>query len=613
MTTFHLLLLLGLVMQIYSIRIHLKDTIDAPSVVKVQFATTMQPFERNFSSGGSWTLHNNVSELRIVPSFARSDATSATASKMVDKENLNYSVSPCLMLGFAEIGGFTILVIITTVIFLSSGPAAMESTVQEKIVRKDPHGSSMSVAPTASYLRLKQNVRHVIETAIQAPSDILADDDDLTDLGITSVQFAMIHSQLSSITGMRLPRSALSEMLKIADITNFLWHELSKHSERLVVQQSASNSNLQSSQEHHDALTGLHAVLMVVIFLEHSNMTANGAIKECQLTMQLMYVLAGILSTHSLPAVCDKTHIFRFYLQRCKSLHIPYLFAVAISFSSWGIFTGGQFNQVFSVPCDSDPKTTWGLTFVSYLLGLGGAFNGFIFQVAPTMWYSASLYVFTILSPWFYQGVKKWDLDTFHIAIICAMVSGIRFLLKSSLIFRFAPDALLGYCFTPQWVLLAFLGLLVSASWKERHMALVRGWKTDFCAISLLLWVIMVTFSKYNGTAQLFSDFGLWLGLPLLVLFAKGVDEGQGVTSTILGLPLLVKIGGLTYHVYLFHWPILCIWTMHHLDVVAPAPFGPLAWRYLLWYEALCAYIVTIIISAILQQFGAVLSLQSKR
>eukprot|EP00746_Dinoflagellata_sp_MGD_P159707 gnl/MRDRNA2_/MRDRNA2_86750_c0_seq3.p1 gnl/MRDRNA2_/MRDRNA2_86750_c0~~gnl/MRDRNA2_/MRDRNA2_86750_c0_seq3.p1 ORF type:complete len:625 (+),score=69.91 gnl/MRDRNA2_/MRDRNA2_86750_c0_seq3:130-2004(+) len=498
--------------------------------------------------------------------------------------------------------------------------ASAEHKRQEQIKGKaDACTSGPQMACTskfASCSQLKENVRQVIAVAIGVSPDYLADDEDLTDLGINSMQSAMIHSQLSSMTGMPLSKTLLAKMTNITDLTDFLWHELSERSEtNEVLEQSASHCN--------QALAGLHALLMIWIFMQHSGSFGSTKLASTmsygQVTMQFMFLMYGSLLIHSLPTELNSKDIFTFYLRKFRDLHIPYLLALACSVCIHLCFTEWDLSKMFISPCG----TSLGFTIGSYVLGLSGWTYGFIFPLMVPLWYNSVLYLCILLSPWLLKFLRTLNFGEFLMTKYCCMILGIRFLL----FINFHNDVIesWSFVFSPvQWLSVAFLGLLMSESWTEDHKAFVKGWRTDLFAMSSLFLIIASMFlgkidnaisaegdsSRPDLTnqsaigiffAMWLSDYGLWLALPIFSLLVHGLADGQGVLSQFLSLPALANLGGLTYPMYLFHMPICVGFTMLlRPEALLPSHTNGLA--ILFWYEAVGAYIVTVIVSVFVQR-----------
>ncbi|UTL82452.1 acyltransferase family protein [Pseudomonas putida] len=280
---------------------------------------------------------------------------------------------------------------------------------------------------------------------------------------------------------------------------------------------------------------GLRAVAVLAVLLYHAN---SSWLKAGYLGVDVFFVISGFIITALLTERSDKVDLVAFYASRIKRILPAYFVMLAVV---------GVLSAILFVPADfaffyDSLKSSALFTSNHYFAGFGSYFAPradelpllHTWSLAIEMQFYLFFPILVICLP------KHWRLPAFALlaVVLFAWVSyrafgGSRDHLYFALMAR-----------TPEFMVGAVVAVLMRQ--REVHTALA-GAMGVLGALLLACALLVIEKQQFPG---------FWAILPCvgagLIIAAR-----RGPVSTLLATPPMVWLGGISYSLYLWHWPVL--------------------------------------------------------
>lgn len=309
-------------------------------------------------------------------------------------------------------------------------------------------------------------------------------------------------------------------------------------------------------------IDGLRAIAVLSVIFFHLNPAwASGGF----VGVDLFFVISGYLITGQIRKdLADNAFTVKnFYLRRIRRIVPPLLaMLITVSFGAWLVLKPEDIRS-FVYSLIVQPFSLQNLVFLSE----GDYFRGNETRALLHTWSLAVEEQFYLFWPLLLLLLKRLPFKSL-LATICVGIATSFYL--SAAITLSEPKAAFFLIFTRAWEL-GFGGLAALLHEHERQKSKLTSWQHE-----VLGWISIAAL----GYSTFYINSGMPFPgkialIPVLGAFFVVLSGrvAQTTASKILSLPLLVKIGLISYPLYLWHWPVLVF--MHHLHI-EPTNAAPL-------------------------------------
>lgn len=309
-------------------------------------------------------------------------------------------------------------------------------------------------------------------------------------------------------------------------------------------------------------IDGLRAIAVLAVIFFHLNPAwASGGF----VGVDLFFVISGYLITGQIrkDLANNAFSVKKFYIRRIRRIVPPLLAMLAtVSFVAWFVLMPEDIRS-FVYSLFVQPLSLQNLVFLSE----GDYFRGAETKPLLHTWSLAVEEQFYLFWPLLLLLLKRWAFKPL-LAVICVIIAA-SFYLSATMTLS-APQAAFFLILTRAWE----LGLGGAAALMHEH-------KWQQSKLSTKQYEVLSWFSVAAlGYAIFYIDAGMPFPgkialIPVLAAFVVVLcgSAAQTTVSKILSLPVLIKIGLISYPLYLWHWPVLVF--MQHLNI-KPTDFVPL-------------------------------------
>jgi peptidoglycan/LPS O-acetylase OafA/YrhL len=321
------------------------------------------------------------------------------------------------------------------------------------------------------------------------------------------------------------------------------------------------------------ALTGLRAPMIATILIFHANFTA---LIGAWAAVGSFFVLSGFLITTMLTTEQRKTggiNLKKFYSRRAVRLLPPLFVTVA------GLIIYANFVKIANAA-----TTLWGdiAAAVFYFADYRAAFGhesafGFLAQtwslaIEEQFYVVWAVLLFVALR----YGSRRWAY-VLALSGIAASVTNRMWIVLHASRWDSAVSGRVYYAFDTRADAL-LVGCLIGLLATGGHLEIWKPWARRILAAialgstGLMVWIIC------NVTVGARSVPLYWLPVSEVataVIIVYLLQNPRGVSARVLGLPILVLLGNMSYTIYLIHWPIYVAispftvrWPFHEFESV---------------------------------------------
>ncbi|MFQ6558126.1 acyltransferase family protein [Pseudomonas sp. Lb2C1-1] len=282
-------------------------------------------------------------------------------------------------------------------------------------------------------------------------------------------------------------------------------------------------------------IQGLRAIAVLAVMLYHAN---NGWLKAGYVGVDIFFVISGFIITALLTERSDKVDLVSFYASRIKRI-LPAYFVMLVVVCALSVLL--FLPDDFAFFLDS-LKSSALFTSNQYFSGFGSYFAPradelpllHTWSLAIEMQFYLFFPVLVICLP------KQWRLMAF--ALLAASLfawSGYRGLGESQDGMYFALSARI-----PEFMVGAIAALLM----RQRELPILLASVFGGLGAILLAWAVLAIDKQHFP--------GFWSILPCVAAGLLIVAR-RGPVSALLATRPMVWIGGISYSLYLWHWPVL--------------------------------------------------------
>ena len=316
-----------------------------------------------------------------------------------------------------------------------------------------------------------------------------------------------------------------------------------------------TNSTAQHSRLHYRKdIDGLRAIAVLsVIFFHLNHAWASGGF----VGVDLFFVISGYLITGQIrnDLADNAFSVKKFYLRRIRRIVPPLLaMLVTVSFVAWLVLKPEDI-QSFAYSLVVQPFSLQNLVF----LAEGDYFRGSETKALLHTWSLAVEEQFYLFWPLLLLLLKRWTFKPL-LAVICVIIA-VSFYLSATMTLS-APQAAFFLIITRAWELGlgGVAALMHEHEWQQSKLSAKQYEVLSWLSVAALGYAIF-----YINAGMPFP--GKVALIPVLAAFFVVLcgSAAQTTVSKILSLPLLVKIGLISYPLYLWHWPVLVF--MQHLHI----------------------------------------------
>lgn len=309
-----------------------------------------------------------------------------------------------------------------------------------------------------------------------------------------------------------------------------------------------------ASLHYRKDIDGLRAIAVLSVIFFHLNPAwASGGF----VGVDLFFVISGYLITGQIRKdLADNVFsVKHFYLRRIRRIAPPLLaMLVTVSFAAWLILKPEDIRS-FAYSLVVQPLSLQNFVFLSE----GNYFRGSETKALLHTWSLAVEEQFYLFWPLLLLLLKRWTFKPL-LAVICVIVA-VSFYLSVTMTVS-APNAAFYLIITRAWELgLGGLAALIHEhKWQQSRLSARQYEVLSWFSVAALGYAIF-----YINTDMPFP--GKIAVIPVLATFFVVLcgSAAQTGVSKILSLPWLVKIGLISYPLYLWHWPVLVF--MNHLQI----------------------------------------------
>lgn len=313
--------------------------------------------------------------------------------------------------------------------------------------------------------------------------------------------------------------------------------------------------------------------MLPVIFFHLNPAWASGGF----VGVDLFFVISGYLITGQIRKdLADNAFsVKNFYIRRIRRIVPPLLaMLVVVSFVAWLVLKPEDI-QSFVYSLVVQPFSLQNLVFLIQ----GDYFRGSETKALLHTWSLAVEEQFYLFWPLLLLLLKRWAFKPL-LAVICVIIA-VSFYLSATMTLS-APQAAFFLILTRAWEL--GLGgaaaLMHEHKWQQSKLSAKQYEVLSWLSVAALGYAIF----NINSGMPFPGKIAL---IPVLAAFFVVLcgSAAQTTVSKILSLPLLVKIGLISYPLYLWHWPILVF--MQHLHI-KPTDTVPLLSFWVLTFGLAC-------------------------
>lgn len=329
----------------------------------------------------------------------------------------------------------------------------------------------------------------------------------------------------------------------------------------------ADETRQSTTLAHHRGLDGLRAVAVILVIIFHSGL---GWLPGGFLGVSVFFTLSGFLITSLLINECENTgriNLKNFWGRRLRRLAPASLAVIAgiiglaswlsttveasrikgdaisavLYFSNWRfIYSGHSYGELFASP--SPLQHLWSLSIEEQL-----------YVLVPV-----------VIAGLFAVGVRRRGIGLMLLSGVVASTVATLFTNSHEHIYygthTRAAELLLG----------AALACLFGPQIERLAHRTAQPWSTLY-VIPLVGVVALARFSSVDSPWVYSGALTLFAGLSVICLLAS---VQQGPVRVLLSWPVLVRIGQVSYGLYLIHWPVIVWLNSDRLNLNATALFG---------------------------------------